>query len=246
MVGQKKLPSKKAQTSFNEKVKSRTNNRWYQDEDVFESDEEDSGIFQSIVDDNEDSSDWLITDSGKPSVKPKHMFQRVSSRLNPVSRRSLLTTSIHQPARVAAIGEMTIKQSKSSPVLNYRPRTLMLNGPSIVISPEDPSVLMANSKIPRSKPTTMTPSTTWSPVLSPRATHCSVLAAKLTGPLDKDILWEHQANNATTQRRDHPANNMVNIQRHSNELGTDNTSKNGSWKPGYFDYCLGDYHEIGW
>ncbi|KAG9231495.1 hypothetical protein BJ875DRAFT_444026 [Amylocarpus encephaloides] len=75
-----------------------------EDNDVFETDDEDE-IDESAIDDDDDSSDWEVSvkDSGYPSIDEKTFFQRVGSRRNLTSRRSLITTMLHQNDRAAAL-----------------------------------------------------------------------------------------------------------------------------------------------
>ena len=239
----------KKTTSFKDEVESRTiNHRSHEDEDVFESDDEDD-VVESAIEDEEDSSDWEddATDSGTSSVNEKQLFKRVDSKANLTSRRSLLTTMIHQPDRAAALMEMA---SKSQPVLR-RSRTSTPNGPSVAGTPDDETHFDSNSAaISRSKPIIMTTSNTHPPALSPRTTRRNMLATELTESLRKHLLWERQQKNTTANavlKRRHTAHDMTNL-KHLPAPAPGATSKTNSWQP--YDTPFGDlgggYNEKGW
>jgi hypothetical protein len=87
---QRVQPTKK-QTLFNEEVAAQTiKEEQAFDDDVFETDEDE--IDESAIDDDDDSSDWedSVEDSGNPSIDEKTFFQRIDSKPNLTSRRSLL------------------------------------------------------------------------------------------------------------------------------------------------------------
>ncbi|KAL8829717.1 MAG: hypothetical protein Q9170_006056 [Blastenia crenularia] len=249
------LHSKK-QTSFKDEVESRTiNNRSHEDEDVFESDDE-GEISESAIEDEEeeveedDGSDWedSISESAEPCANDKHLFQRVDSRPNLISRRSLLTTMIHQPDRAAAFANMA---SKSTSALR-RSRRSTPNGPSTGTSPEeDPSLTMCNAYMTPSKPIVMTTSNTHPPALSPRSTRRNMLATELTESLRKHLLWERQQKSTTANavlKRRHTAHDMANIQEYPGpkpELSSRNGSKTNTWNH-YFDHGFGGYNQTGW
>ncbi|MCJ1288358.1 hypothetical protein MMC26_007713 [Xylographa opegraphella] len=250
-AGLKNTPSDKKQTSFKDEVESRTiSNRSHEDEDVFESDDEEN-VSESAIEDEEDSSDWedSATDSGTSSVNEKHMFQRVDSRPHLPSRRSLLTTLIHQPDRAAALAEQALKSSKSQPVLHRRSRTSSPNGPSVAASPDEDSMLPSQEhKVPGARPIIMTTSNIHPPALSPRTTRRNMLATELTESLRKHLLWERQQKNTTANavlKRRHTAHDMANLKKFPDNSGSGNTSKNNSWN-NYFDHGLGEYHQKGW
>ncbi|RMX92316.1 hypothetical protein D0866_16776, partial [Hortaea werneckii] len=104
------------------------------DSPVFESDDEDEEVSESAIEDDDDSSDWEDSDeqSGPSSVNEKEMFQRVDSRPNLTSRRSLLTTMMHEPDRAKAMANAA---TRSTPALR-RSRTSTPSGPSAPGSPQ--------------------------------------------------------------------------------------------------------------
>ncbi|CAG8026229.1 unnamed protein product, partial [Penicillium nalgiovense] len=135
------------------------------DEDAIETDDE---VSESAIEDDEDS-DWedSITEGGESSVDEQGgMFQRVDSRPNLVSRRSMLTMMMHQPARMQG------NAFRSSPALQ-RSRLTSPSGPSIPQSPpsnEEESLVMRGPDVPRSKPIVMNTNASQSMAHSPRTT----------------------------------------------------------------------------
>lgn len=249
-AGLKRSSPDKKQTSFKDEVESRTiNNRSHEDEGVFESDDEED-ISESAIEDEEDSSDWedSQTDSGASSLNEKNLFQRVDSRPHLPSRRSLLTTLIHQPDRAAALAEMAVKASKSSPALR-RSKTSSPNGPSLATSPEEDLIIDNDEpNVPGARPIIMTTSNTHPAALSPRTTRRNMLATELTESLRKHLLWERQQKNTTANavlKRRHTAHDVANLSQFPTATGSGTTSKNNSWNH-YFEHGLGEYHQKGW
>ncbi|KAA6413236.1 MAG: hypothetical protein FRX48_02980 [Lasallia pustulata] len=245
------LKQKNKQTSFKDEVESRIIDRSsHEDEAVFESDDEED-ISESAIDDEDDSSDWedSASESGGSSDNEKQpLFQRVDSRPNLTSRRSLLTTLIHEPERAAALANQA---SRSTPAM-HRSRTSSPNGPSIAASPEDePGLTMQGPNVPGSKPIIMTTSNQFPPALSPRTTRRNMLATELTESLRKHLLWERQQKNTTANavlKRRHTAHDVANLQEYPgsrNDASSKDASKNNSWNH-YFDHGIGEYHQAGW
>jgi len=247
--GLKRPLDNRKQTSFKDEVEARTiDESAAEDEEVFESDDE--NVSESAIDDDDDESDWedSATESGRSSVEDKQLFQRVDSKPTLTSRRSLLTTLMHQPQRAAALANAA---SKSTPAMQ-RSRTSSPNGPSVAASPEEEATLtMRGPDIPRSKPITVTTSNTHPPALSPRTTRRNMLATELTESLRKHLLWERQQKSATANavlKRRHTAQDVANLQEFPGQkpahfLG--DGSKNNSWNH-YFDHGLGEYNQTGW
>ncbi|KAI9709664.1 MAG: hypothetical protein M1812_007642 [Candelaria pacifica] len=251
--GLKQPLTRRKQTSFKDEVVTRTINEGaHEDEEVFESDDEDDEdeVSESAIDDDDDSSDWedSVTESGRSSIQEKSIFQRVDSKPNLTSRRSLLTNLLHQSQRAAAL---TNAASKSTPAME-RSRTSSPNGPSVAASPdEEPTLLMRGPDIPRSKPIIMTTSNIHPPALSPRTTRRNMLATELTESLRRHLLHERQQKSTTANavlKRRHTAHDVANLQdfpRRQPTQSSKNTSKTNSWNH-YFDHGLGEYHQKGW
>ncbi|KAL8693061.1 MAG: hypothetical protein Q9218_002025 [Villophora microphyllina] len=255
-AGLKKPLHTKKQTSFKDEIESRTiNNRLHEDEDVFESDDDEDISESAIQEDEEeveedDGSDWedSVSESAEPLTNDKHLFQRVDSRPNLISRRSLLTTLMHQPDRAAAFANMA---SKSTSALR-RSRRSMPNAPSTGTSPdEDSGLSMGGTHMTPAKPIIMTTSNTHPPALSPRSTRRNMLATELTESLRKHLLWERQHKSASANaalKRRHTAHDMANMQEYPGpkaESSARGGSKDNSWNH-YFEHGLGGYNQAGW
>ncbi|KAL8845545.1 MAG: hypothetical protein Q9176_000181 [Flavoplaca citrina] len=256
-AGLKKSLHHKKQTSFKDEVESRTiNNRSHEDEDVFESDDEEEDFESAIKDDEEeeteedDGSDWedSVSETAEPPMNEKPTFQRVDSRPNLVSRRSLLTTLMNQPDRATAFANMA---SKSTSALR-RSRRSTPSAPSTGASPEaEPSITMGGTHITPAKPIIMTTSNTHPPALSPRSTRRHMLATELTESLRKHLLWERQQKSTTANaflKRRHTAHDMANLQEYPSSKAEANArggSKISSLNH-YFDHGLSEYNQAGW
>ena len=253
--------SHKKMTSFKEEVESRTiADRSAADEAAIDTDEEDDDeegeddddddISESAIEEEEDS-DWedSATDSGAASPAEKPLFQRVDSKPNLASRRSLITTMVHQSDRAAALAN---EASKSQPTVG-RSRALSRAQKEDASDDDDDERVSrkANqSNIPRSKPISMaTPSSSSHNALSPRTTRRNMLATELTESLRKHLLWERQQKNTTANavlKRRHTAHDMANLQKYpENGNGSGSASKNNSWN-NHFDHGLGEYNSRGW
>ena len=238
----------KKQTSFKDEVAV---GRAAEHSPVFESDDEDDEVSESAIEDDDDSSDWEDSDdqSGPSSVNEKEMFQRVDSRPNLTTRRSLLTTLMHEPDRAKA---MQNAASRSTPAIR-RSRTTSPNGPSVATSPEPSSQLpTVNDEATCAKPIIMTTSNTLQPqlALSPRTTRRNMLSTELTDSLRKNLLWERQhksTGNLAALRRRHTSNDVKNLKQLPepgpvlSHQGPPNRFTND-----YFHAGLQEYHAKGW
>ncbi|KAL8903522.1 MAG: hypothetical protein Q9171_007375 [Xanthocarpia ochracea] len=256
-AGLKRSLQHKKQTSFKDEVESRTiNNRSHEDEDVFESDDEEDDSESAIKEDEEeetevdDGSDWedSVSETAEPPTNEKPLFQRVDSRPNLVSRRSLLTTLMHQPDRAAAFANMA---SKSTSALRRSKRSTP-SAPSTGTSPEEEdSLAWRGTHMTPAKPIIMTTSNTHPPALSPRSTRRNMLATELTESLRKQLLWERQVKSTTANaflKRRHTAHDMANLQEYPGskaELNGRGGSKTSSLN-NFFDHGLGEYNQVGW
>lgn len=234
--------STEKRTSFRSEVSTRT---FHDDDDICTEDEE--VISESAIED-EDSSDWeSSTDSAQSSYNEQTLFQRVESRPQLASRRSLLSTMLHEPKRAAALANAG---SRSTPAL--RSRTTSPSGPSLATSPRQDSPLISRpvAEVTRSKPIIMTTSNMHPPALSPRTTRRNMLATELTESLRRHLLWERQQKNTTAAavlKRRHTAHDVTKLNDFPqvNYSGKGNTSRNNSWNH-YFDQGLHEYHVAGW
>lgn len=249
-------------TSFKNEVSTRTiqDATSEESEEAIES-ESDEDSDDNAIEEEDSDEEWEDDneESGPPSVDERAMFQRVDSKPNLVSRRSLLTTQIHEGDRARALQNAA---SRSSPAIR-RSRTSTPNGPSTGNSPQEDSVLMMRPQVPRSKPIIMTTSNVHPPALSPRTTRRNMLQTELTQSLRQNLLWERQQKNATTNavnKRAQSAVSMPALRRAmtTNDLNAfpqqnftksttfkDPTKNNNSFND-YFDQGLQEYHQKGW
>jgi len=253
----------KKQTSFQEEVATRTiKEEQVLEDEVFDEDD----IDESAIDDDDDSSEWEDSEeSGHASIDDKTFFQRVDSRPNLTSRRSLITTMLHQNDRANALAAQA---SRSTPALQ-RSRTASPSGPSLALSLEsdDAELLMMKkgakeglnpiAEIPRSaaRPIIMTTTniTPHQQALSPRTTRRNMLAAELTVSLRQQLLWERQQKSQTANavlKRRHTAHDVANLKQYPDKVHMgndreDNDGINASWNQ-YFNQGLGEYHSKGW
>ncbi|KAG4028316.1 hypothetical protein MFRU_022g00360 [Monilinia fructicola] len=255
---QKPLPKK--QTSFQEEVATRTIQEEAFDDDVFETDDEDDVDESAIDDDEDDSSDWEDSneESGNASIDEKTFFQRVDSRPQLTSRRSLITTMLHQNDRAQALAT---EASRSTPALR-RSRNSSPNGPSLAASPEsdEAPLMMKNglrpiAEIPRGAQPIMkttTSSTAHHQALSPRTTRRNMLATELTVSLRQNLLWERKQKSSVNEaaaalKRRHTAHDVANLKQYPERVYMDKEDQalNSSWNQ-YFSQGLGEYHSKGW
>lgn len=237
------------QTSFKDEVAV---GRAAHHDAVFESDDEDEEVSESAIEDDDDSSDWEDSEdmSGPSSVNEKEMFQRVDSRPNLTSRRSLLTTLMHEPDRAKALANAA---SRSTPHIRRSGRSTP-NGPSVGTSPESGIQITAEdtATASRARPIIMTTSNTHPPqlALSPRTTRRNMLSTELTESLRKNLLWERQhrsTGNLAALKRRHTSTDVKNLRQHpepapvlSHQDGTKQFTND------YFHAGLQEYHAKGW
>ncbi|PBP15511.1 hypothetical protein BUE80_DR013749 [Diplocarpon rosae] len=250
-------------TSFKEEIATRTIKEESPfDDDVFETEDEDE-IDESAIDDDDDSSDWedSVEDSGNPSIDEKTFFQRVDSRPNLTSRRSLITTMLHQNDRASALvtAATAAVAPRSTPAL-HRSRTSSPSGPSLAASPDSDEAglvmkkgLKSIAEIPRSAAQPIIPTTTntipHQLALSPRTTRRNMLASELTVSLRQHLLWERkqksQTANAVLKRR-HTAQDVANLKQYPDKVYMDQEGSNKATWNDYYGQGLGEYHSRGW
>jgi len=241
---QRPLHTKK-QTSFKDELESRAKS--HLNEDVFEDSDEECEEESAIEeeddnDEDDDGSDW--EDDGSESgevADEKQLFQRVDSKPNLVSRRSLLTTMMNEPDRAAAFQNMAAQSTSAF----RRSRRASPNGPSLGNAPEEDSTITLPPTMTKSKPIIMTTSNTHPPALSPRTTRRNMLASEMTESLRKHLLWERQQISTTAKavlKRRHTAYDITKLTEYPEKEGQ--TSKNNSWN--HFYDSVGDVNQAGW
>lgn len=247
----------KKQTSFMEAVEERQ----IGDDNVFDDTEDEDDIDESAIDDDDDDcSEWEDDSpddhSGSSSIDPA-LFQRVDSRPNLTSRRSMLTTLLHQNDRAAALSNAA---SRSSPSM-YRSRNSSPAGPSLAASPDsdDASPLMmrtANNRpseaYPRVQPIPMprASSSSQNLALSPTTVRRTMFGQELTSSLRTNLLSERkfkvQTRDAHCQFLKRRAMSLKDIKEHpSKNAELDSRETRAGWNE-YFDQDAGGYHSKGW
>jgi hypothetical protein len=259
-------PPPKKHASFRDIIQDRA----ITDSPVFEEsdDEDDDDAFESVIEEDEDSSDWEddeVGESGNSSAdENKSMFRRVDSQPNLTSRRSMLTTMMHEPDRARA---MASAASRSTPALR-RSRGASPSGPSATPSPHRREVERAgpdlashpsqlsqhaqeDSESSQPRPIIMTTSNTHQPSLSPRTTRRNMLSTELTESLRKNLLWERQhksSNNLAAMKRRHTSHDIKNLKQHPEPqtvMSVKDTDKK-KFSNEYFNQGLQEYHAKGW
>ena len=177
------------------------------------------------------------------------MFQRVDSRPHLTSRRSLLTTLMHEPDRAKALANAA---SRSTPAIRRSGRDTP-NPPSVATSPNPSAqnqVLTQETTLP--KPIIMTTSNTHQGqlALSPRTTRRNMLSTELTESLRKNLLWERQhrsTGNLAALKRRHTSQDVKNLRQHPEPTPVF-SHKDGSktFTNDYFHAGLQEYHAKGW
>ncbi|EJP61088.1 dsp1-1-like protein [Beauveria bassiana ARSEF 2860] len=168
----------------------------------------DDDYVESAIDDD-DSSDWedFVQDSGKSRVDAK-FFQRVESKANLVSHRSLISLMLAQTERVPKEYQ---QQSSHSACAVVRSRAGPSGRTALGVSPNDsdegplmlkgtrPSVLQPLIEAPRSSARSIvTPTNVHAQaVLLPR-TRCNVLATELPQFPEKPFLKKSEDANASS------------------------------------------------
>ena len=249
-TGLKRAVGSRKQTSFREELESRlVNNRSHEDEEVFASDDEDSSAIEDDSEDDDDEGDW--EDDGSEGAdngfNDKPLFQRVDSKPNLVSRRSLLTSLMHEGDRQNAFASMAQSQAPLR-----KSKTQVHLEPSVRFSEADNDGLSLNGpQMKRSKPILMTTSNSQAmPIaFSPRTTRRQMLANEMTESLRKAVLFERQQKKATANailRRRHTTQDLTNIKDYPSTEGEDGTKGNHSWNDDYLSGGTHDYNQSGW
>ncbi|KAA8910053.1 hypothetical protein FN846DRAFT_775652 [Sphaerosporella brunnea] len=210
-------------TSFRDEVATRT--VYHDDSDNYDA------VSESAIEDE----DWeSSSDSAGSSCDEGALFQRVESRPELLtSRRSLLSTMLHEPERAA---QLTNAASRSTPALRRHnlPRGLHM-APDAVIAREEPN-------FPGSKPIRRHNSA-HPPTLSPRTTRRNMLATELTESLRKHLLWERQQKNPNMKRR-YTALDVTMLNEYPQPRVQGQTSKTNSWNNLFEE--VHEYHAAGW
>jgi hypothetical protein len=242
----KAAPSMHKTTSFKKEVSTRILPEvTSESEGAIESDSEED-YDESAIEEEDSEDDWEDDDneeSGPSSITERGLFQRVDSKPDLTSRRSLLTTALHEGDRAMALQNAA---SRSSPAIR-RSRTTTPNGPSTGNSPQEDSGLMMRQQASRPKPIIMTTSNVHPPAMSPKTTRQNMLRSELSGSLRQHLLWERQQKNATTNaviRRAMTTTDLRGMDAAPQTKPSD-PKLNNSFNE-YFGDHITEYHRRGW
>lgn len=223
------LNAQKKQASFSNQVTTRTIHT--------PSDQSDSYMDESAIDDDEDDSEWedSIEESNKSSMDDPVTFKRVPSKANLTSQRSLI--SLMFAGKEQQANGLSNHASRSTPAMPRgleRARTYH-NGPQtaqqMVASPNDSddnvlemrggrrAPLRPINEIPRStaQPIMATGHSSHQAALSPRTTRRNMLATELTESLRRHLLWERQHKSSTANavlKRRHTSHDVANLKQY--------------------------------
>jgi hypothetical protein len=222
-------------------------------------------VDESAIDDDDDSSEWedSIEDSGKSSVEDKFNFQRVDSKPDLTSRRSLITLMLAQGNRSQRLGNNASQSTSALP----RARNA-LNGPSLVNSPNDsdeaPLMMKRGTRAPPMRPINEVPRSNAQPInvtatgmnhqaaLSPRTTRRNMLATELTESLRRQLLWERSQKSSTANavlKRRHTSHDVANLKQYPERPymnRANNDANAGSWDQYFNKDTFTGYHAQGW
>ncbi|KAF4119450.1 Protein of unknown function (DUF3295) [Geosmithia morbida] len=226
------LSAQKKQASFSSRVVTHT----MEPDSAIESDSEGDYIDESAIDDDDDdSSDWedSLEDSGKSSVDEKY-FQRVDSKANLTSRRSLITLMLAQNddrakklsshASQSTSALLQGKAGPSAPTLGASPddsddAPLMMKGARQQRAQQQhglkPIREGRTGAMPMAMPTQG--QVYGQQALSPRTTRRNMLATELTESLRRHLLWERSQKSSTANavlKRRHTSHDVANLRQY--------------------------------
>lgn len=186
---------------------------------VFESeDDAPSSDGSGGTEDDHDASEWEDeavqeedSASKRPAMPETRLFQRVDSRPELTSHRSLLTSLVHEVDRKEALAQAMSRSTPAAP----RTKTSSPAEATTALSrqaakpPTQSSGLSSGLTQPQGISIPKTPSNQMS--LSPRSTRRNMLSTELTESLRKNLLWERQQKMTATSsniKRRHTAMDM--------------------------------------
>lgn len=231
---------------------------------IIDDDDDDSYDESAIDDDDDEWEDSNEEESGKNSVDEKTLFQRVDSKVNLTSRRSLITLALEQNHRRGNLGNTA---SQSTSAIPQRAR-VTYNGPSMVASPNDSdeapltmkraprgTQMRSINEVPRSsaQPIMTSANAISQPVaMSPRTTRRNMMSTELPESLRRHLLWERSQKSSTANavlKRRHTSHDVANLkqypqQPHMNKCYDDVNAS--SWDQDFTREAFGGYHTKGW
>ncbi|OAR01235.1 hypothetical protein LLEC1_08009 [Akanthomyces lecanii] len=230
-------------------------------ESAIDSDTDDDYVDESAIDDD-DSSDWedSAEESSKSSVDEK-FFQRVESKVNLVSRPSLITLMVAQNERQKNLSNQA--SHSASAIVRSRAGP---SGPTLGASPNDSDegpLMMKGMRPSNLKPIIEVPRSTAQPIVgiskpidtqvafSPRTTRRNMLATELTESLRRHLLWERQQKTSTANavlKRRHTSHDVANLKQFPEKpcLKKSEDANASSWNQYFNKDAFDGYHSKGW
>jgi len=230
------LRSSRKMTSFKDEVLTIQDRMVQAEEAIDDSEDEPS---ESAIEDDDDWEDEPEPPSHQQPQNPE-LFKRVDSSTNLSSRRSLLTTMMHETDRKAALQNAA---SRSTPAI--RRRTSSHNGPLGSSPPSGDHVQLSRAR-PINVSTSQTAEIGQLPP-SPRTNRRNMLSVELTGSLRKHLLWERQNRNPASKalkNRTFKSETRLSDRLPGPYLGNNDIRRNESLN--FYDNGLQEYYEKGW
>lgn len=254
------LSAQKKQASFSNQVTLRTVPNSAVSDDQSETDYVD----ESAIDDDDDSSDWEDSgeDSGKSSIDEKTFFQRVDSKANLTSRRSLITLMLEQNDRSKMLGNAASQSTSALPRARSSHRGPLVASPND--SDEAPLMMKRGLRGPPLKPINEIPRSSAQPIvynapygqqhqaaLSPRTTRRNMLHTELTESLRRHLLWERQQKSSTANavlKRRHTSHDVANLKQYPEKpyMKKAEDVNASSWDQYFTREAFSGYHSKGW
>lgn len=259
------LTAQKKTASFSNQLVTRTFPPAPAEDDQSETDYVD----ESAIDDDDDSSDWedSIEESGKSSIDDKLEFQRVDSKANLTTRRSLITLMLAQNDRTQKVGTIA---SHSTSALSRAARSAHQSS-TLVASPNDsddaPLMMKRGARAPPMRSINEIPRSGAQPImtttnglqhqaaLSPRTTRRNMLATELTESLRRHLLRERSQKTSTANavlKRRHTSHDVANLKQYpekpfmKKEENKTNDVNASSWDHYFNREAFTGYHSQGW
>ncbi|KAG7404248.1 hypothetical protein Forpe1208_v015664 [Fusarium oxysporum f. sp. rapae] len=251
------LCTRKNQAPFSNNVMTRI----IDDEAAVDPDTDDY-MDESAIDDDDYSSDWedSMEESGQSGTDDK-FFQRVDSKPNLISRRSLITLMLAQNGRAQNLSNYACQFTLAIPC------SRITNDPSAGVSPKDSDeahlMMMKDMCGPGINPVHEVPRSNAQPIitgpqhiqpqaaLSPRTTRRNMLATELTESLRRHLLWERQQKSSTANavlKRRHTSHDVTNVKQYPEKpyMKKSEDLNANSWNQNFSQKTVEGYHTRGW
>ncbi|KKA26271.1 hypothetical protein TD95_000023 [Thielaviopsis punctulata] len=222
------------------------------EDDDDDDDDDDDYMDESAIEDEDDEWEEFSEKSGKSSVDDRNYFQRVESKVNLTSRRSLITLMFNQSDNN---GKNNIASQSTSAL---QPRRALhgpsglgnggpSGGPSGKMAPEEQGLMMKRAPsrdVSHARAQAQ-------PILSPRTTRRNMLSTELTESLRRHMLWERKQKsktaNAVLERR-HTSQDVANLRQYPTAPYMDKKldDDKANWNRYFTKEAADGYHTKGW